>query len=192
MSRDFRRLPHDTTKLFCEIWDNAEAFRDDYANSGLYVSELSDSLFTIFYLLYARYGNSSIANLDEMQFKYKVFSVMFQYGPTWRKRLSVQASLRALSESDIKIGAEVINDHSYAMGDNEILPGTDPTKIDQKSGTYYRKSKLEGYSQLLDLLETDVTGEFIDRFKSLFATFVYTRPDVFITDIIEDEESEDE
>ena len=37
---------------------------------------------TLYYLLYARYGNSHIVNTDENQFTYKLFSTIFMYGPT--------------------------------------------------------------------------------------------------------------
>lgn len=190
MSRNIRRLPHGTTKIFTEIWDNAEDFVDEYTDSGLYLSEMSDSLTTLYYLLYAKYGNSSIANLDENQFKYKCWSIIFQYGPTWRKRLSIQTNLRGLTESDITAGSKAINAHAYGMGDAVVAADTDPTKIDAKTSTVYSKPKLEGYATLIDLLETDVTEQFLSRFKSLFATFVYTKPDVFITELVEDEEDD--
>lgn len=183
------RFPHNATKIFCDVWPELDDFISDYRSSGLNLSEITNAnLSPLYYLLYARYGNSSIANLDENQFKYKVFAIMYQYGPTWIKRLDIQEKLRALQETDIKIGAEVINSHAYAMGDNDVLPSTDPTKIDQKSGTYYRKSKLEGYAILMDLLKSDVTGEFLDKFKPLFSKFIYTRPDIYITEEEEDEE----
>jgi hypothetical protein len=41
-----------------------------------------DNVSLVYYLLYARYGNNPIANRDENQFKFKIFSVIFQYGPT--------------------------------------------------------------------------------------------------------------
>lgn len=185
------RIPQDTTKTFTEVWSSVTDFLNDYRGSGLNMSEMTNEYLTpLFYLLYARHGNSAIANWDENQFKYKVFATIYQYGPTWIKRMEVQEALRGLTETDIKIGSEVINDHAFAMGDDAILPGTDPTKIDQKSGTYYRRSLLEGYANLVDLLETDVTGEFLDKFKPLFAKFVKTRPTLFVTEIEEEEEEE--
>ena len=42
----------------------------------------------------AKYGNNPIANKDINQFKYKLFSTVFMYGPTWAKRLDIQKILR--------------------------------------------------------------------------------------------------
>lgn len=184
------RFPHDTTRTFTDIWDKASDFETDVKTSGLHVQELDSKLSTIFYLLYARYGNSAIANWDETQFKYKVYSIIFQYGPSWAKRLDIQATLRGLSEAELLTGAKAINDHAFAMGDDNVTAGDAPTKIDQKTGTYYTKSKMDAYGQLWEILKTDVTNEFIGKFKTLFATFVYTRPDIFVTELEEEEEDD--
>lgn len=40
--------------------------------------------------------------------------------------------------------------------------------IDNQSTTNYKKSKMDAYTQLWDLLVTDVTNAFIERFKPLF------------------------
>lgn len=184
------RLPHDTTKLFCEIWDNADDFKTDVMASGLHVSELDEQLPTIYYLLYARHANSAIANWDQNQFKYKVYSIIYQYGPTWAKRMEIQGTLRTLDEHDLITGSSTINAHAYAMGNTTVDAYSAPNNIDQKSSMFFNKSKLEGYSNLIDLLETDVTGEFLDRFKPLFAKFVYTKPDIYITELDEEEEED--
>ena len=78
-------FPQYSTIKFTDVWDNAEEFVADYKDCGLYAanSKISDtSAETLFYLLYARYGNNPIANRDVTQFQYKVFSVIYQYGPT--------------------------------------------------------------------------------------------------------------
>lgn len=186
------RLPHDTTKTFSEVFDNANGFLAEWKDSGLYNEALisDSSIKTLFYLLYAKFGNSAIANWDEEQFKYKVWANIFQYGPAWEKRLDIQMKLRNLTETELQTGAKAINDHSYAMGDDNITAGENPTKIDQKTGTYYTKSKLEAYTILWEAIKLDVTSEFLNKFKPLFATFVYTRPDIFISESEEGEEDE--
>lgn len=99
MSREM--IPQYDTKLFTEIWDTAAEFVADYQTVGIPTTISTASAQTLYYLLYARYGNTPIANLDEEQFKYKIFSVIFQYGPTWEKRLSIQGILRNMSLSDL-------------------------------------------------------------------------------------------
>ena len=90
-------IPQYDTKLMTEIWEDAEDFVYDYKHVGIPTTISDANATTLFYLLYARYGNNPIANYDENQFKYKMFSVIFQYGPTWEKRLSIQETLRGMS-----------------------------------------------------------------------------------------------
>lgn len=197
-----RMLPEFDTMKFTDIWDNAAEFISDYKSSGLYdaytdtnhvfhpENSLDDATATkLFYLLYARYGNSPIANFDITQFQYKVFSIIFEYGPTWKKQLEVQTALRDLDAPQIQQG-------SFAMYNQALNPSTAPatdtttplTYINQQNTTRYTKSPLEGYATLLELLSTDVTKAFIDKFKVCFKVFVKPeRPLLYVTDLEEDE-----
>ena len=126
----------------------------------------------LFYLLYSRYGNSHISYSDEDQFIYSLFSVIMMYGPAWAKRLSIQEELNKLSlddGSEIYLGSGAIYNHA-------LNPGTAPSTqtlnelahIDEQNTTKYRKSKLEGLGSLAALLETDVTEDFLNKFRKLF------------------------
>ena len=77
-----KMIPQYDTKLFTDIWDEASEFITDYTTVGIPATISQANATTLYYLLYARYGNTPIANYDENQFKYKVFSIIFQYGPT--------------------------------------------------------------------------------------------------------------
>ena len=160
------------TRTFADIFPDYPTFAADVENSKL--NKLDPAHLEIaYYLLYARYGNNPIANSDENQFRYKLFSFLFMYGPTWSKRLDVQEKLRDLSEEEIITGSKAVFNHA-------ANPSTSPSTssleeliyIDNQSTSNYKKSKLEGYSLLLSLLETDVTEEFIGKFKKLFITVV--------------------
>jgi len=94
-------LPRCATKTFAEIYDSATAFTTDYSTIDLGGITDSSLVTKLYYLLYAKYGNSPIANLDETQFKYKLFSLIFQYGPNWEKELDIQGILRNLQLSDL-------------------------------------------------------------------------------------------
>ena len=161
------------TRTFVEIWNNEEAFANDYNNNGIPVSISSLSLKTLFYLLYARYGNSNIASSDENQFKYKVFSTIFMYAPAWEKRLDIQKKLRELSDEEIMKG-------STAIYNSALNPSTAPSTaaleelpyINQQNATKYKKAKMDAYATLYALIETDVTEELIGKFKKLFITIV--------------------
>ena len=94
-------FPQYDTKLMTEVWSQASEFLTDYQNAGIPTTISVQNATTLYYLLYARYGNTPIANYDENQWKYKMFSIIFQYGPTWEKRLDVQNTLRGLQISDL-------------------------------------------------------------------------------------------
>ena len=165
-------IPMYNTKLFTEVWDNADSFLDEYKASPYYITNntLDDTNVVLtYYLLYNKYGNNPIANYDITQFKFKVFGAMFQYGPAWAKKLQIQEKVRELSlddNSDIYKGSKAIYNHAYN-------PSTEPstqtlnelTYINDQNTTNYKKSDLDAYGQLWNMLETDVTKEFIDKKK---------------------------
>lgn len=156
-----------------DIWESYDEFKDDYLTCEIPSLISEDSAKTLFYLLYARYGNSTIASSDENQFKYKVFSTIFMYGPTWEKRLEVQAKVRAMSEDELRESAKMIYNSSQNPSNK---PSTDtmyelPT-INNQNVTKGQRGKIDAYATLTALLETDVTEEFIGKFKKLFLTVV--------------------
>ena len=187
-----RMIPKYSTVLFTDIWDDVDEFKADLAASpfaGCISATNPDNVSLVFYLLYSRYGNNPIANLDEEQFKIKIFATMFQYGPSWEKRLDIQAKLRALSEDDILKG-------SKAIYNTALNPSTAPSTatleeleyINSQNTTNYKKSKMDAYAQLWELIDTDVTEEFLARFKICFKMFVSAeRPLIYVTE----EEEED-
>lgn len=159
-------------RKFTEIFPNVEVFMEEFAESPLSQTDFTE-IGALYYLLYANFGNSPISNSDENQFKYRLWSTIFMYGPTWQKRLDLQKKLRALSENEILAGGKAIYNHAYNPNNS---PSTQTLEeldyINDQNTTNYKKSKMEGYSILLSLLETDVTKEFIDKFRPLFLKFV--------------------
>lgn len=172
------------TRTFADIFTEFETFKEDYTNCGIPVTLNDTNLTTLYYLLYARYGNSNIASSDETQFKYKVFSTIFMYGPAWQKRLDIQQKLVDLSDEEMVKGTTAI--HNSALN-----PSTSPSTqsleelnyINSQNTTKYKKSKIEGYATLYALIETDVTEEFIGKFKKLFITIVEPELPLWYRDI---------
>lgn len=181
-------IPEYNTILFTDLFDSKESFSKAMKDSGLNTLR-DDSLNVLYGLLFAKYGNNPIANLDVNQSVMKFASVIYQYGPSWEKRVEIQKKLRELNEEDIVTGATVINNQA---SNPEHDPGTDGTEvlpyIDYQNSNKVKKSKLEGYAMLVNLLETDVTKEFLDRFSVCFKKYV--RPDhptIYVTDTDEEE-----
>lgn len=191
------RLPSYDTKLFSEIYSEASKFVADYKASGLYDAtpgHLNNSLSdekatTLFYLLYAKYANNPIANLDENQFKYKMWSIIFKYGPAWEKKLDIQNKIRELTEDEIRVGSKAIYNHAYN-------PSTEPstasleelTAINEQNTTNYKKSKVDAYMALWQIVVSDVTEAFIKKFDSLFKQFVTPERTWIYVQELEDEE----
>ena len=89
---------------FTDVYDNADDFVADYKDNGFPTTIKDDSANVLFYLLYSRYGNNTIASSDLTRFKYKMFGTVWQYGPTWEKKLDIQKMLREYTEEQILAG----------------------------------------------------------------------------------------
>ena len=111
MSNTFMKPMYDTN-LFCEIWDSSESFLADYNNTGTeFTNQVpatisqQNALMT-YLLLFSKYGNNPIANYDVTQFKNKIFTTIWQYGPAWEKRLKMQEDIRGLTLEEIMTGTK--------------------------------------------------------------------------------------
>lgn len=164
-------LMHSETKTFVNIFDDYDTFKDEYDESAFNGVLTNTNLEILYYILYSRYGNSPIVDFDENQFKYKLFSIIWQYGPTWQKRLDIQKEIRDLQD---------ITQGSFAIYNSALNPSTEPSTdsdqilpyINQQNTTRYKKTPMDAYGQLWDLLAIDVTEQFINRFKPLFKQFI--------------------
>lgn len=160
------------TNTFGDIYPEAEQFVEEMQiNSN--ISVLSNkSLYILHALLMSRYKNWSIANADENNFKDKLRSIIFMYGPTWEKRLDIQNKLIKLTDDEVMTGSVQIYNHSYD-------PGTAPSTLDteelntvnDQNVNKFKRGKLEGYETLYSIIKFDVSKEFIDKFKKLFNPF---------------------
>lgn len=176
---------------YAEVWPSQEAFLKDYSELGgnlvmpnAPVSE--NALKTLYFLLYARYGNNPIVNNDVNQWKFKIFSVIFAYAPAWEKKVQIQKTLIELAEADLLVGAKQIYNHA-------LNPSTAPKTSDLEELNYindqntaiHKKAKMEAYGILWELIHTNHTEEFLTRFKDCFSKFVGILPIPFY---IEDSE----
>lgn len=172
-------------KRLTDVYTSATDFLADYKDCGIPTTISDNSAQTLFYLLYGSYGNDVVASSDINRFKYKLFSIIFQYAPNWEKQLEIQNKLRGLTEDDIRLGSRQI----YNTAQNPSTePSTDTTDelqyINNQNVTKNQRGVLEGYATLLSLLRTDVTQEFLNRFRKLFLTIVQPEePLLYITEV---------
>lgn len=180
------------TVTFTDVYNNVDTFLEDMGNGGIPIEVKVENLTTLFYLLYAKYGNNPIANNDINQWKYKLLSVIFQYGPTWQRKLEIQKTLRNLDESELTTGGKAIYNNA---ANPDSAPSTSTleelTYINSQSTSNFKKGKMDAYANLWALLDTNLTKEFIDKFKPLFKTFVKPENPLLYTDS-EDEDSPSE
>lgn len=133
---------------------------------------------TLYNLLCAKYMNNRIASNDIRQFKLKVFTLIYEYGPAWKTRLKLQENLANMDpdSADVSRGTTAIYNHAE---NDDTDPSTETTPIEyqtikglnSQNTTSYKRGKLEGYDMLATLIETDVTEEFLGKFRKLFLKF---------------------
>ena len=106
------------------------------------------------------------------------------YGPSWATRLSAQKAIRELGIDEARKGGTATYNHAY---NPSTTPSTDEAEglpyINDQNRTLYTKSMLEGYANLLALVETDVSAEFLAKFRPLFTKITYgDEPLLYITE----------
>lgn len=160
---------------FTDVYPDLETFKTDYRASGLNVSDFTDaSIQTLYYLLYASYGNSHIASSDTTQFKYKLYSIIFSEGLQWQQKVAIQKKLATASETEVLNGGYIIsnsaaNDANLSndpLDTNDILNHIDEQTVDKTSKDY-----VDAYQKLVYSLR-DVSSYFVEKFRKLFAKFV--------------------
>lgn len=183
----FSKLPQYNTVLFSDVFTSDEDFKNELSN---YPETIDGDHLTLTYLLLsARFGNTPIANRSIEQFIVKVWSVIFQYGPAWVKKLEVQQAIRDLDLDEFRDGTKAIYNHAF---NPESAPSTDTldelTYINDQNTTKYKKSKAEAYATLLELLQDDVSETYINKFKHLFKQFVMPEETLLFVSETEGEE----
>ena len=124
---------------------------------------------TLYYLLWARYASSHIRSAYPQQWKMKLMMTVFEYGPTWSKRLEIQEKVRNLSDEEIQKG-------TIMTYNNAMNPDGAPTTetwdtlqgINSQNKNLYQRGKLDSYAYIDQILKTDVTREFVEKFKKFF------------------------
>lgn len=156
------------TRTFTQIFETAEDFLQSYKECGIPALIKETTATTLYFLLCARHANSPIASSDENRFLYQLFSIVWQYGPTWERRLEIQEDLRKMSLEDLQLG-------SIDIFNTALNPATAPSGsltldyINQQNTSQRKRSKIDAYANLLAFLDKDVSEEFLNKFNKLFS-----------------------
>ena len=168
-------LPMYNTKTFSQVFPDFTSFKYCFDNDfQAYAKDCisENSLKTLYWILYSRYCDNPIVNYSEINFKAKMVSLTFQKGPTWERKLALQKDLRDLTETDLLTGARTMFNRAVHP---ETEPGTNTDEeldyINAQDVSKQRRSKLDAYSYLQDVLKNDVTEELIKAYSKLFSKF---------------------
>lgn len=181
---------------FSKVFDSFERFKDYFNTICIdkfkYPSTYKmDNIETLYYLLYGTYGASTFNGSDIYQAIFKLFSIVFMYGPSWEKELDIQNKLRSLTDEELECGSTAIYNQASTNGGAPTTQSTiELLGIDNQNVTKYKKDKVNKYMDLENLLKRDVTKTFIDRFKVLFKTITAPISDLWYYDIEEEGEGE--
>lgn len=172
------------TRTFSQIFEEYSKFNEEWYKTifSAEVEELPIEL--IFNLLYSRYGNSSVASSDENQFKYRLFSIVFQYAPNWYKEFGIQRQIRAYEVEDFQKGnLNIVNNASNPSTQPSTLDTEELPFVSQQNVSKTTRSLADGYALMLSLLKEDVTETFLKRFQKLFLNIVEPeRPLWYVTE----------
>lgn len=128
---------------------------------------------TIFVLLMAEYKNSHVASEDEGRFVLKCAALMYQFAPQFQKEMEAQATLRGLSDEDLRSGVEMIaNDAAHPGTHLDVDDHERVTTINGQRTSWEHKDMTRAYAELFALLDSDIPSRFIDRFRRLFLVSV--------------------
>ena len=180
------------TKTFSQIYSSYDEFFQDYEGFGLNKIPFKDASFlkTVYLVLMGEYGSSPIINLTEDLFKIRLFTSVMAHGPKFERELDIQAKLLAMSDEDLQISAKTI----FNVATNpSVEPSTNtieelPT-INQQTVTNHKRSKLDAWAYLENLLRDDLPSRFVRKFSYLFTVIPKTNnPLYYITHNQEDED----
>lgn len=173
------------TRTFSDIYPDYETFLADYKGIGITPRLKSvDFLSQIYILLMGEYASSSIMSLNEDQFRVKLFTRIMSYGPQFERELEVQHILTNMTDEELQVS-------SKAIYNTALNPSSDPSTdtleeiltINQQNVTKHKRSKLDAYALLRDLLDDNLTKKFIKRFDDLFVRVLRTnQPLYYITE----------
>lgn len=156
---------------FNDIYDSFDSFKESFT-STVFGNVINDTqLEVLYYLLYARYGNSTIAGYDVNQWEYRLYSIIYQYAPSYFKKREIQDELvkMDLNGDEILKGARMVHNTALNPGNEPGTASADELDyINSQDTSNYRHSKVDALAKLASIIRMDTMKELLDRFKDLF------------------------
>ena len=155
---------------FIDIFPDYDTFKS-MIDASFIKGLISDDKFNILYnLLLGRYGTAEINSKSGSNYWLcRFYNIIYEYAPEYFKKREIQDNIRNLSVDELMQGTKAI----YNTAQNpDSKPSTSSleelTYISNQSTTNYKYSKVEGYARLMELMKTDSTSSFLNKFQKLF------------------------
>lgn len=185
------------TQTFSDTYSSFEEFVADYDTfSALTVipfEKKDEFLLHIYLLLMGEYSSNNLSNMSVDQFKIRFWTRVNQYGPQYERELKMQKELVQMKEADLMASSSVI----YNSAINPATTVSDPSselieEINTQNTTFHKRSKLDAYAYLRDLLDDGInlTKDFVAKFKDLF-TVVLVGPELLYKTYLNSTETEE-
>lgn len=174
------------SKTFSDVYNDADTFYKESNEYGFTQTISEDSTKKVFYLLTAQYGDTALLGYtNETRWKMKLFSLLYQYGLIWEKRMAIADQLAKLSLDEVQTGYQIINNHA-------LNPQNQPTTeeldyINEQNVSKTKKAKIDALMAMYENQKASYTKDFIDKFKVLFNPILTISDPLYIYGKEEDE-----
>ena len=174
------------TKLFSEIWEDADKFLTDYKAYETNINNLNkvDDQYAklTWQLIASKYANTPIRSNSESQFKLSVFGIMFSEAPTFVKKLDIQKKVRDLTDAELAAGETSIANAADNPDEEPTTSTMDELKyINRQNVVKQKRSKIQGLAMQSAMLEEDLSETYVRKFASLFKRVYMPAEYIYVT-----------
>jgi len=176
------------TRTFANIFPDYTTFNTWHTGCGVPQNLLTGTnyanynLSAIYFLLISYYANSHIKSADENRFKLQMSAIIYECAPQWQREMYLQNKILTLTDDEVLSGSKAIYNHAQHPDTSPITTSTTALDyIDDQNVTNYQKDKLKGYVDSSSYFDTRICKRFVDRFKPLFLSVLYTDEPVLYT-----------
>ena len=169
-----------STETFADRFPDYNTFAEKFNASGFANRLLTGAeyatynLETIFNLLATRYWCAPFKSNNSMMAEMRVFRTIWEHGAKWQRDMLLYDKLRNVSDEELAVGTQAIHNHAEHPDTAPVNNTTEALPyIDSQNVTTYKKSPRDRYMEMLELENSGVTKDFLDKFSPLFVDILY-------------------
>lgn len=175
-----------STESFADRFPDYDTFAQKFNASGLNGRLLTGTeyaqynLETIFTLLATRYWSTHFKSDNSMMAEMRVFRTIWEHGAKWQRDMLLYDKLRNLTDAELQLGTKAVHNHAEHPDTPPVNDSIQPLSfIDSQNVTSYVKSPRDRYMEMLELENSGVTKDFLDKFSPLFVDIMYPSDPVY-------------